>query len=107
MDKNDPAWKLAEAAQAMLKGDLDAMDRALAEVKPTTQDVAKAHALCLTTAPYSGSEATRLIVNSLQYAVAEKTAHKLNVLTGWLVALTVLLAIFGGFDIIMRLRGCG
>lgn len=107
MDENDPAWKLAAAAKAAAEGDVDAIGKAFADLKPTTEILAKAYAVCLTKQPFSGHEATRLlVVHSLQYALAEKTAHKLNVLTGWLVALTVFLVVFGVIDIGMRWGSC-
>jgi hypothetical protein len=106
LDPNDPAVQLAEATVATLRGDLGALDRVFTDLKPDTKTIARAYALCLTTSPYSQSEATRLIVSTLQFALAEKTAHKLNVLTAWLVVLTVLLVGFGVFDVVMRLRGC-
>ncbi len=92
---------------ATVRGDLAAMDRIFTELKPDTRTIARAYAICLTTSPYSHTEAPRLILSTLQFAIAEKTAHRLNVLTGWLVALTLFLVAFGIFDIVMPLRGCG
>jgi hypothetical protein len=106
MDHNDPAWKLAEAADAAQHGDVDAIDRAFATLKPTPRTLARAYALCLTTPPFSQSEATRLILSTLQFAVAEESGRKLNVLTGWLIALTVALVAFNVFDLWLRLCGC-
>lgn len=106
-DPNDPAYKLAEAALAAVRGDLDAIDRVFKELKPSTKTLTRAYTLCLTTSPYSQSEATRLILSTLQYRLAEKTAHRLNVLTLVLVCLTFLLTGFGIFDVYMRLHGCG
>ena len=106
-DPNDPATKLAEAALAAARGDPDAIDRAFNEQRPTTRTLTRAYALCLSTSPYSGTEATRLILSTLQYRLAEKTAHRLNVLTGVLVFLTLVLIGFGIFDVCMRLHGCG
>jgi hypothetical protein len=60
MDQNDPAWKLAQATVASLSDRGDALDRALRELKPTSGDVARAYALCLTTPPFASTEATRL-----------------------------------------------
>jgi len=99
MDKNDPAWKLAEAALATVGGDLDTLDKTFEQLKPTTRTLARAYTLCLTTPPFSNTEATRLILNTLQFALAEQAARKLNVLTGWLIGLTVLLLAFGVFEI--------
>jgi hypothetical protein len=61
----------------------------------------------LSTPPYSNTEATRLILSTLQCWLAEKSAHRLKILTGWLEALTVLLVGFGLFDVYVRLCGCG
>jgi hypothetical protein len=107
IDPNDPAYKLAKAAFDASRGDLEAIDRAFDELKPTTKTLTRAYTLCLHTAPFSGTEATRLILSTLQYQLAEKSAHRLNVLNAWIVALTVLLLVFGIVDIVLRLRGLG
>jgi len=104
---NDPAYKLAEAALQALRGDLDAIDRALKELKPDTKMLARAYTLCLSTPPFSQTEATRLILSTLQYSLAEKTANRLNYLTGILVFLTLFLVGVGIFDVVTRLHGCG
>jgi hypothetical protein len=106
-DRNDAAWKLAEASLDTVRGDLDAIGRAFDEIKPNTRTLARAYALCLNTPPFSQTEATRLILHTLQYALAEKTADKLNALTKALVFLTLALLLFGVFDIYLRMRGCG
>lgn len=105
MDENDPAWKLAEAALAVVRGDLEALDKAFTELKPTTRTLSRAYGLCLTTHPFSGTEATRLLLNTLQYSIAEKSAHQLTVLTRWVVALTVLIALLGLVDVALRICG--
>jgi hypothetical protein len=106
LDPNDPAYKLAQAALDAVRGDLDAIDRAFKELKPDTRILTRAYTLCLMNGtPFSGTEATRLILETLQYRLAEKTAHRLNVLTGLLVFLTVVLIGFGVFDVCMRLHG--
>jgi len=107
MDQNDAANKLAQAAFDAVRGDLDALRRALEEQKPTTTTLAQAYTLCLTMAPFSGTQATGLVLQTLQYALAEKAAHQLTVLTRWLVALTVVLTVFGVVDVLLRLRSCG
>lgn len=106
-DPNDPAYKLAQAALDALRGDLDAIDRAFNEQKPTTRTLTRAYILCLNTPPFANTEATRLILGTLQYRLAEKTAHRLNVLTAVLVFLTLALIGFGIFDVYTRLHGCG
>jgi hypothetical protein len=107
LDANDPAYKLAQAALDTLNGDVSAIDRAFKELNPTAETLTRAYALCLINGtPFCGSEATRLILNALQNRLAEKTAHRLNVLTGVLVFLTVVLIGFGVFDVYMRLHGC-
>jgi hypothetical protein len=105
IDTNDPAYKLAQAVDAAIKGDLDAIDRAFKELKPTTATLTRTYTILLTTAPFSSMEAPRLILNTLQYRLAEKTAQRLYVLTWVLVVLTVGLFGFGIFDICMRLHG--
>jgi hypothetical protein len=107
-DPNDPAYKLAQAALDAVRGDLDAIDRAFKELKPDTRILTRAYTLCLMNGtPFSGTEATRLILNTLQYQLAEKTAKRLNVFTVFLVLLTLGLFGFGIFDVYMRLHGCG
>jgi hypothetical protein len=107
LDTNDPAYRLAQAAFDALRGDIDAIDRAFKELKPTTQTITRANIVCLTTAPFSASEATRLILSTLQYQLAEKTAQRLNQLTWALAAFTFVLTGFGIFDVYMRLHGAG
>jgi hypothetical protein len=105
-DQKVPAYKLAEATLAALRGDLEAIDRAFKELKPTTKTLTRAYTLCLNTQPFSQSAATRLILSTLQYQLAEKTARRLNVLTGVPVFLTLLLTGFGIFDVYMQLHKC-
>jgi hypothetical protein len=106
-NKNDPAWKLCEASQAALNGDLDAIDRAFNEIKPTTQIIARAYALCLIgTSPFQLSQANRLIINTLQYRVAEDAARRMDFMTRAIVGLTVVLALAAVADIVMRWH-CG
>lgn len=107
INPSDPAYKLADAVLSALRGDPDALDRAFNDLKPTTATLIRAYTLCLNTAPFSGTEATRLILSTLHYRLTEKTTHRLNVLTGVLVFLTVVLIGFGIFDVYMRLHGCG
>jgi len=70
-----PAYEPVEAAFAAVRGDPDAIGRAFAELKPTTRTVSQAYAICLTTAPFSGTEATRLMLNTLQFMRAENVAR--------------------------------
>jgi hypothetical protein len=106
LDPNDPAYKLAQATLDTLNGDVGAIDRAFKELKPTTETLTRAYALCLINGtPFSGSEATRLILSTLQYRLAEKTAQRLKQLTWALVAFTFVLVGFGVIDICMRLHG--
>ncbi len=105
IDTNDPAYRLAKAAFDSARGDPDAIDRAFNELKPTTKTITRAYVFCLCIPPFYGLEAPRLILNTLQYQLAEKTARRLNVLTGVLVILTLLLIAFGIFDVCMRLNG--
>jgi hypothetical protein len=107
MDENDRAMELAQAAYAARGGDLDALDRALKKLRPTTGTFARAYTICLTKQPFSGDEANRLILSTLQFALAEETTRKLTVLTRWLVVLTFVLVGFGVLDIVMKLCGGG
>jgi hypothetical protein len=107
IDPNDPARKLADAALAAWNGDLDAIDRAFNEQKLTTRTLTRAYVLCLNTPPFSNTAATGLILSTLQYRLAEKTAHRLYVLTWVIASLTLVLIGFGAFDVYMRLYGCG
>jgi hypothetical protein len=68
VDSGDPAWQLAEAAFAVVRGDPHALERAIKTLKPTTATIAKAYGLCLTTAPFCGTEATRLLLSTVPYA---------------------------------------
>jgi hypothetical protein len=106
LDPNDPAYKLAQAALDTLNGDLNAIDRAFKALKANTRILTRAYTLCLINGPFSQAQATRLILETLQYRLAEKTAHRLNVLTWVLVILTVGLFCFGAFDVYMRLHAC-
>lgn len=108
LDPNDPAYKLAQAALDTLNGDLNAIDRVFKELKPNTSTLTRAYTLCLISGtPFSGTEATRLILETLQFRLAEKTTHRLNELTWALVVFTVVLIGFGAFDVYMRLHGRG
>jgi hypothetical protein len=107
LDQNDPAYKLAQAMLDALGGDLDAIDRAFKELKPDTRILTRAYTLCLISgSPFAGMEATRLILNTLQYRLAEKTACRVLALTVVLAILTFGLFVFGVFDVYMRLHGC-
>ena len=99
MDKKDPAWKLAEAAHKAAGGDVNALKEAFQTLKPDAVTVAQAQTLCLTTAPFSTSEATRLALNAMQSAISERGARKLILLTWVLVALTVALLFATAWDI--------
>jgi hypothetical protein len=107
MDENESALELAKAAHAARTGDLDALERAFKRLKPTTATFARAYTISLTKPPFSGDEANRLILNTLQFAIAEETTQKLTILTRWLVVMTFVLVGFGVFDVVMRLCGCG
>jgi hypothetical protein len=106
LDTNDPAYKLAQAAKDAVNGDLDAIDRAFKELKPDTRILTRAYTLCLMNGtPFSGAEAPRLVLNTLQYQLAEKTAQRIKQLTWALVGFTIVLIGFGVIDICMRLHG--
>jgi hypothetical protein len=104
VDANDPAYKLAQAALSAVQGDLDAIDRAFRDLEPTTLMIARAYAICLSVAPFSGTEAPRLILNTLQFAVGEKTARRLNVLNWWIAILSGVLVVFGLIAIYLQVR---
>ena len=114
MDQNQPAWKLAEAARATRRGEPDAMDRAIGELKPSSTTIAQAYALCFSH-PFDGDEAYRRILHSrLQVALMhehvaaqERMGLTINVLTGVLVMLTLLLVVFGLADLTDRWSSSG
>jgi hypothetical protein len=107
VDRSDPAWQLADAALASMRTDPDTLEGVIRDLKPTARDMARAYTLCLTTPPFAQTEATRLILNSrLQVTLVEehvaaqrRMGWTINFLTGVLVVLTVLLVIFGEFDL--------
>lgn len=114
MNENDPAWKIAEAARASLASGPDTLDKALADLKASSNDIARAYALCLTQTPFSTSEANRLIIDSRlkvalvqeHVAAQKRMGRTLNILTWVLVVLTVVLVVFGGIDILGKVRAC-
>jgi hypothetical protein len=115
MDESDPAWKLAQAALASLSN-ADRLEEAFKELKPTAITIARAYSLSLTTPPFSTREANRLILDArLQVALMEEhvAAQKrmgftINALTWVLVALTLVLVIFGVVDLCQKIQtGCG
>jgi hypothetical protein len=103
MDKNDPAWKIAEAAHASTNSGPDTLDAALTLLKPSAMDIARAYALCLSAGPFASSEAPRLILSTrLQVALVQehveaqrRMGRTINVLTVVLVVLTVALVALG------------
>ena len=107
MDQDDPAWKLAAAAEATCKGDVGALDGAFTALKPTPAAVARAYSLCLTTPPFSAIEGTRLILTArLQVlltdeivAAQRRTSRTISILIGVLVVLIVILLFLGGFEV--------
>jgi hypothetical protein len=106
MDENNSAWKLATAARAALNNNPDCLDDAFKELKPSAITIARAYTLSLTTIPFSQSEANRLILGArLQVALMEehvaaqrRMGRMINVLTGVLVVLTLVLVVFGGVE---------
>ncbi|HYX75174.1 MAG TPA: hypothetical protein VE819_10865 [Steroidobacteraceae bacterium] len=107
MDQNDRAWRLAAAAEAAWKGDAGALDRAFVELQPTSEEVARAHSLCLTTAPFNSIEGTRLMLTTrLQVlltqehvAAQRRMRRSTNILIGVLIVLVVILVLLGGFEV--------
>jgi hypothetical protein len=107
VDQDDPAWKLVAAAEATWKGDVGALDRAFTELKPTSEAVARAYSLCLTTPPFSAIEGARLMLTTrLQVlltdelvAAQRRMGRTINILIGVLVVLAVILLLFGGFEV--------
>jgi hypothetical protein len=89
-----------------LNGDLDAIDRAFDAIKPTPKMIARAYALFLMgQSPFAMSEPNRLIINTLQYMVAEKAARRMDIMTRVLIGLTVVVAVTAIADILMRQCG--
>lgn len=120
MDQNDPAWKIAAAAHAAVhdgKGD-DAFDKLLGDLKPSSKTLARAYALCVTEQTFwlAGQYKpaltmminARLQVTLLQEHIAaqERMSRTINILTGVLVVLTVVLVIFGVVEIAQRPDVC-
>jgi len=98
IDANHPAWKLAMATEeARATGIVDVLEKAFEELKPTSKTIAQAYALSLTRAPFTNSEANRLILNTrLQVALVEEHVRAqqrmgltVNILTAVLVALAL------------------
>ena len=93
--------------EARANADPDILEMAFEDLKPTSKTIAQAYALCLTRAPFSGAAAnymtleTRLQVALMQEHVAaqERMNRTINILTGVLVVLTLLLVVFGGADL--------
>jgi hypothetical protein len=113
VDQNDPAWKIAEAAQISIYRDPDALDKALTDLKASAKDIARAYAFCLTAGSPFAAEATRLIlatrlqvVLTQEHVAAQRAmGATINILTGVLVFLTVVLVILGSIDIWEKLCG--
>jgi hypothetical protein len=111
LDRNDAAWQIAEAAHASMNSGPDTLDAALARLKPSARDIARAYGLCLSAGPFASSEAPRLVLAArLQVALVEehveaqrRMGRTINWLTVVLVVLTVVLVILGGIDIWMRM----
>jgi|SRR5580658_3591301 hypothetical protein len=108
MDANDPAVKLARAADASRIGnDPDELDRTIQELKPNSATIARAYALCLNQNQPFTSEANRLMLNTrLQVALVEehvaaqrRMGFTINALTWVLVVLTLVLVAFGVIDL--------
>jgi hypothetical protein len=107
MDESDTAWKLAKAVQAAASNDPDNLDKTFAELKPSATHIARAYTLCLTTSPFNLSEANRLILNArLEVALMEehvaaqrRMGVTINVLTGVILFLTLVLVGFGVIDL--------
>jgi hypothetical protein len=101
-----PAQKLAAAAEAARQADPDALERAIAELKPTNRSkiIAQALAIFLKDNASSGNReilAARLQIQLMEEHVAaqERMGQTISVLTGVLVVLTLLLVVFGFADI--------
>ncbi len=113
MDANDPAVKLARAADASRIGDdPDQLDKTIQELKPSSATIARAYALCLNQNQPFTSEANRLMLNTrLQVALMEehvaaqrRMGFTINALTWVLVVLTLVLVIFGVIDLGQKLN---
>jgi hypothetical protein len=112
MNENDPAWKLAAAADASLKGGSDILEEAFKNLKPTTITIAQAYALCLTKQAFAVDSRSRMILETrLQVALMEehvaaqrRMGFTINALTWVLVVLTVVLVVFGVIDLCQKLH---
>jgi hypothetical protein len=110
MDENDPAWKLAAAADASLQGGSDILEEAFKALKPAPTTIARAYALCLTKTPFTADSRSRMILEArLQVALMEehvaaqrRMGFTINALTWVLVVLTLVLVVFGVIDLCQK-----
>jgi hypothetical protein len=94
MDQSDPAYQLAQAA-SKLGSDHDALDRAIARLRPSATDIARAYARSFYD-PFATSDAHR---NALAARLQVKIGATLDRLNRMLVGLTILLVLFGALDL--------
>ena len=114
MDKEDPAWKIAEATYNSLSTDPSTLDATLKKLQASAEDIARAYALCLSPTPFSSTEATRLILQSRLHvalvqehvAAQKRMGRTVNILTWALVVLTVVLVGLGGIDVWEKFSAC-
>jgi hypothetical protein len=112
MDENDPAWKLAAAADASLKGGPDILEEAFKALEPSPTTIAQAYALCLTKSQFQADSRSGLILSArLQVALVEehvaaqrRMGFTINALTWVLVVLTLILVAFGVVDLCQKLH---
>jgi hypothetical protein len=115
VDNNDPSWKLADASFQTLRGDHEAFDRALTELRPTSRTLARAYALGLYAQPFISHGGVPLILEKrLQVALMEehvaaqrRMGRTINRLTFWLVVLTLALVVFATLDLGQKLHWFG
>jgi len=106
VDQDHPARRLADAAKATGKPDPDALEKAIAELKSTSKSKFIAQALAVSIADNASSGDREILSARLQVelveehvAAQERMGQTINVLTGVLVVLTLLLVVFGLADL--------
>jgi hypothetical protein len=98
MDQSDKAYQLAQAA-SQLGTDEDALDKAMARLRPNATDIARAYVRAFYH-PFAGSDAFR---HALAAHLQVKIGQTLDRLNRVLVFLTILLVLFAAIDIVPKM----
>jgi hypothetical protein len=97
MDQSDPAYQLAQAA-SQLGTDDDALDKAIARLRPSATDIARAYARSFYN-PFGNSDSQRQALAARLQVEIGATLDRLNRV---LIFLTVLLVLFGIIDLVPK-----